>query len=242
MVRLSLNIDKTQYMNFKPKHKDINQNINLTIRSQIITRVENCKFLGVMLDDQLNWRTHITFIKNKVAKATGILYKVRRNLLRKHMVTLYNSLIYPYLSYCNTIWSSATNEVLNPLILMQKQVIRCICFLKKIHRTSSYFGPLNIMKLDEIRTFSEALFMYKFHNKSLPSLFCNYFTYNWSVNPYETRYSHLLRVPRYNTLLSKNFIKYRGANTWNYVMLNIKINVKPSTFKKLLKAHLMKGY
>jgi hypothetical protein len=240
--KLSLNIDKTHYMIFKPRNKDIIHNTQLTIRSQNISKVDNCKFLGVMLDDQLNWQTHINYIKNKVAKATGVLYNVRRNLLRKHMITLYNSLIYPYLSYCNTIWASATKNALNPLILIQKQVIRCICFLKKNQRTSSYFKPLNIMKLNELRTFSEAAFMYKLHNNLLPSMFQNYFVYNRTVNPYVTRQRDLIRVPRYTSMLSKNFIKYKGAKTWNYVMTNININVKFSTFKKLLKTHLMKDY
>jgi len=48
----------------------------LTIDGIKITQVESVKFLGVMVDEHLNWKTHINNIKNKIAKNIGILSKV----------------------------------------------------------------------------------------------------------------------------------------------------------------------
>ena len=58
-------------------------NVKIEINSVIIDRVNCCSFLGVELDDQLNWRRHITKVENKIINVIGILYKVRKNSTAK---------------------------------------------------------------------------------------------------------------------------------------------------------------
>ena len=35
------------------------------------------KYLGVIIDTKLNWISHMTFVKNKVAKGIGIIRRAR---------------------------------------------------------------------------------------------------------------------------------------------------------------------
>ena len=76
--KLSLNVEKTKYMFF---HKRIEQeNIVLKLpllqlNSHIIEKENSLKFLGVILDEHLNWKKHIQLIENKVSKNVGVLYK-----------------------------------------------------------------------------------------------------------------------------------------------------------------------
>ena len=42
-----------------------------------IFRVKSTKFLGVIIDDKLKWTAHIQYIKNKLSKSIGIMYKCR---------------------------------------------------------------------------------------------------------------------------------------------------------------------
>ena len=55
------------------------------------------KFLGMHLDKKLNFVNHITEMSMKVAKSTGILYKLNRFLPETILKTLYTLLVHPYL-------------------------------------------------------------------------------------------------------------------------------------------------
>ena len=78
--KLSLNAKKTKYSCFhKPSKKDdIPLRLpKLTINNHVIERQEFIKFLGVLLDENLNWKEHIKYTENKKAKNLGLLYKAR---------------------------------------------------------------------------------------------------------------------------------------------------------------------
>ena len=69
--KLSVNVKKNKYSIFhRPSKKD---NIplvlpKLTINNSEIARTESIKFLGVLLGEELGWKTHIKYIENKISK------------------------------------------------------------------------------------------------------------------------------------------------------------------------------
>ena len=101
--KLSLNIIKTHYMLFSNK-KVIQPNVTTEINGQPITCVTKTKFLGVIIDNKLTWKEHISYICGKVAKGIGIISNVRKYLNKNTLLDLYYSFIYPYLTYCNQVW------------------------------------------------------------------------------------------------------------------------------------------
>ena len=66
---------------------------DVIIQDRIISHVTSTKFLGVIIDDKLKWNLHIIYMKNKIAKSNGILYKIRNFLDRKTLTHLYNSFV-----------------------------------------------------------------------------------------------------------------------------------------------------
>ena len=68
--------------------------------------MENCKFLGVIIDENLTCKQHILYITDKIAKSTGILSKIRHYISNNLLITLYDTLIYPYLYYANIVWAN----------------------------------------------------------------------------------------------------------------------------------------
>ena len=79
------------------------------------------KFLGVIVDDSLNFKLHIDYISNKVSKSIGILFKLKDYLPQSTLVSLYYSFIYPYLIYCNLVWGGTYSSHLGKLIKLQKK-------------------------------------------------------------------------------------------------------------------------
>ncbi len=72
MNKLSLNFDKTNFMIFTNKDKSINDPI--TIDGAEITRVGETKFWGVMIDENLSWKSHINYTKKKISKIIALLH------------------------------------------------------------------------------------------------------------------------------------------------------------------------
>ena len=124
--KLSINTKKTNYIIFKYKQKKIHRNTHLYFDDQLLERADTTKFLGVYIDENLNWKSHIGHVCNKIAKSVGIIFKSRFLLSAKTKLSLYYSLIYPYLSYCNVAWSSTYITNLNRIFLLQKRVVRAM--------------------------------------------------------------------------------------------------------------------
>ena len=65
-----------------------------------IARAESLKFLGVLLDENLSWKTHIKCIENKISQIICILFKFRPFLdKKKSLLSLYYSYIHTYINY-----------------------------------------------------------------------------------------------------------------------------------------------
>ena len=187
--KLSLNKDKTKYTLFhKVRQKD---NIPLKLPSRFINdkemkRVDSIKFLGIMLDEHLTWRNHITTIKNKISKNLGLLYKAKRVLNMNALKSLYFSFIHSYLNYGNIVLASVTQTKLKKLASKQKQAIRIFenenCNIKE---SMTKMKILNIYKLNIYQVLN---FMHRIKTKSAPIVFHNNF--NEINHSYPTRFSN----------------------------------------------------
>ena len=85
--KLSLNIKKTHYMVFTSKKKTSDP-LNIYIDECCIDKVNCTKFLGVYIDDKLNWKKHISYISGKISRGLGIVLKARRILPLNTLKTL----------------------------------------------------------------------------------------------------------------------------------------------------------
>ena len=104
--KLSLNIKKTHFIIFKSKRKKLKKKVSIKRNAQPIEQLKYTKFLGLLFDEELSWKYHIDEVTNKISKMSGVLAKARHYLSLKTLQTLYNTMVYPYLSYCNIIWTS----------------------------------------------------------------------------------------------------------------------------------------
>ena len=107
--KLSLNASKMRYTFF---HKlQIADDIPLQlpplwINNILIKREYSLKFLGVILDENLSWKSHIKLLENKIAKNVGILYKAKFILNQKCLKSIYYAFIPSYINYANIAWGS----------------------------------------------------------------------------------------------------------------------------------------
>ena len=62
--------------------------------------VNSDKYLGVIIDHNLNCIDHIAYIKNIISKGISIMHRAKNFLNKSSLVGLYYSYIYPYFTYC----------------------------------------------------------------------------------------------------------------------------------------------
>ena len=62
------------------------------MNNSIITRVRARQFLGVIIDEKLTWKDHMSLVRSKTV---GILYRIRHLLNRSALFILYCSLFLP---------------------------------------------------------------------------------------------------------------------------------------------------
>ena len=213
--KLSLNIDKTDYVIFHSRHKKSSYDISLLLDNKCITRKTRVKFLGVFLDENLTWKPHINHVCKKISKSIGIIYRARFYLLASTKLSMYYTLIYPYLSYCNTAWSSTYVSNLSCIFLLQKRIVRVLTNSNYRAHTAPLFSKLKILSIYQLNSFHIGKFMYSYHNQLLPPSFRNLFTTNIEIHEYNTRNASSYRAHACRTNIKQFTILFQGPKLWN---------------------------
>ena len=165
--KLILNISKTNVMVFgNSKHSTTM--LQVSIKKRNIKRVYVTKFLGILIDDILNWKEHISLICSKISKCIAIIYKAKQLLDKESLVMLYDSLFVPYLTYCSEIWGNTNKTNIKCVYLLQKKVLRIVCNVDYRYYSNVLFKELRILKLFDSIELKTAMLMYKANKKSYP--------------------------------------------------------------------------
>ena len=86
--------------------------------------MEQTKFLGVVVQNNIRWNSHIEYIfKKKNAKGIGIIYKAKDKLMERAKISLYYALIYPDIHYCNAVWGNDYKTGLSVVHRQQKRLL-----------------------------------------------------------------------------------------------------------------------
>ena len=86
------------------------------------------KYLGILIDSNLTLKYHISYITSKISKAIGVIARLRHFIPSSTLLTLYRSLVSPYLLYGLTVWGQAPQIYLNQILVLQKRALRLIYF------------------------------------------------------------------------------------------------------------------
>ena len=100
---------------------------NVKIDEQVIKSSPDLKLLGVTLDDELSFSTHISDIcKMQVSKKVGVLVRLRNMIPREAKLQLYKSAILPNLTYCHIVWHSCKASDARKLERVQERALRVV--------------------------------------------------------------------------------------------------------------------
>ena len=235
--KLSLNASKTKYMLFGSNK--IKFDYCISINNVPIDKVSYCTFLGVAIDDQLNWKKHIDSICSKLSSAIGVIFKIRYKIDTKTALLLYNALIGSHLAYCNLIWGYGYRSSLNAIFTLQKRALKICLFLPKKTNTCYVFDAANKLTIFEINEFTVLSFVYSVINHLLPHVLQDFYIRVTDVHSYGSRRYLNIHTAHSSSNIRRFSPAVRGAALWNCLPVLIKQSVSSFAFSRLLKNHIV---
>ena len=235
--KLSLNVSKTNYLLF---YKDNTSNNPIKINNEIIEKASVSKFLGVYLDDQLNWKYHINHVIAKLSKTLGIMHNMRNLLNENTLRTIYCSLFLPYLNYCSEVWGNTYQTNLLRIITLQKKALRIICNVGRLDHTNNLFKRLNLLKFMDLIKYKTTIVMHQIFNKQMARNIRKFYTTH--ETNHASRHTNNFFKPQYRTNKKGQCLSIVGVNTWNKLDKELTKIKNLSNFKFRLKKSLINSY
>ena len=236
--KLTLNISKSKFM-IITKNRRCTQNFQLKINRKKLERCRSYKYLGLFVDENLNWKIHIKHLVKKLSNACGIISKLRHCVDTHTLKMVYYALVYSYIRYCNIVYGNASTSVLRPLVTQHNQIIRLMTFAPYGRLdVKSLFCDLKLLTIPEIHILEKSKFMYKYYNGLLPALFDNYInvpTVSHNYNLRQTRNDHRQVLSKYQSKM----MKFDGLTKWNDIPTGIQQCSSLKSFSYNLKNSLL---
>ena len=244
---LKLNYKKTNFLIFSPKTNKFKtlQNLKL-LRDQnnnTIERKTQYKYLGLMVDQDLNWKSHILAVKTKLSKALGILYRVRSILNKPSLNKLLHSLIISHVKYGIICYGRANKTSLKPINILYNQGIRCVNFLKRTDKNiKQLYLDQNVLSLENTFKLEIGKFCFKAKHNLLPDSFTNFFTKIDEIHKYNTRnFKNRFYLKKQNKKSGLLTLAHTGAKVWNSFPTLLQNTNSVHSFSKNLKKYLTKS-
>ena len=240
--KLSLNIDKTNYIIFHSSAVSVPSGSDIKIGKKHIKRVKFVKFLGLLLDEHLSWKYHLSELSKKLARTCGMFFKIRNLLPLDVLFCLHNALFLPFLQYGLIVWGQTYASYIDPIFKLQKKAVRAISFQPRMSPSLPIFNDFKLLKLSEIFELRLLTFVFDSINKTSPSCFHDFFLLSSSVHQYSTRQASqgdLYMFKKNSLQYGLKSIRYHGAKLWNTLPLELRNAPTKIMFKTKLKIHLL---
>jgi hypothetical protein len=166
MNLLTFNVNKTKYIIFNPKNEKIPQPNLLLVRGAEIERVKYTKYLGLIIDDKINWSEHVSYIKTKIRPFLALLRRTTYLIPSSTRLSVCYSYIHCHLTYLASLWGYTTNTRLEQLTRFQNKVIRLIFWpdYRSGTKTEALFRKYHILRINQrgLMSSENALFIVNF--------------------------------------------------------------------------------
>jgi len=204
-----------------------------------ILQTNRIKFLGVLLDDKLNFSNHVSNITNKISRSIGVIYRLRDYVPFSVVKMLYYALIYPYIMYGIEVWFNAPAYVTDRVVVLQKRAVRCINFLNNNDHTLECFREMKLLPVKFIFDLRISTYMYCTLNVNH---YDSYLGQKLQIlhdrHGRHTRNRNDFLIPRYKRVRTNSHIHYNCVKQWNRLPVELKAATSLNKFKVLMKNHL----
>ena len=179
--------------------------------------------------------SHTESLCHKNSKSIGIIAKIRHYVPRRVLLSVYNSLIVPYLTYGICAWANCALTFQRKIVILQKRALRLIYFSKSKEYTVPFYLNSNCLSLPRL-FFRDCRFLLYVNRQTALVSILNQFVKTSQIHNYRTRSvssdSFYVKFSRTDQMYA--FFSRIGAQIWNSIPYSIKL-LKRSSFREKIK-------
>ena len=166
--KLTLNSTKTEFMLIGSRQRlsTLPDTLELSINNVPINRVSSVKTLGVLIDEDLTWQTHIDKLSKKIASGIGAIKRIRPFCSTSYTTSyiIGSALIEPHFDYCNLVWGNCGKTLSDRLQKLQNRAARVLTSSSYDTDAKGLIRQLRWKDLYTQRQIQKALMVYKSFN------------------------------------------------------------------------------
>ena len=173
MNKLSIYPEKTVFMvtNYPRRQNNLPEPPTFYLNNTRIKQVHKTKYLGLTVDDSLNWNEQYKSVKGKVVGGLASLRKLQNILPQSQLLDVYRALVESHLRYANMVWGALPSAKLSTLQTYQNRALNLIESSK-----IKYIYNRNVLDVGELMVFDRAVMTLKIVNMLCPEGLQNKFT------------------------------------------------------------------
>ena len=240
--KMTNNVAKAAYSIFtnQPRIPTILNTVNFG--RDTIERVKFSRYLGLQLDDKLEWKEHIELLKAKLRKTLQAFKIVKNYLTEEQKRQMYYAYFFSRLQYGIELFGHTSKGQMKELQVLQSKAIKVLYRKDFRTPTKQLHKDCNILLVKDIQTLNILKFVFKQRIGKAPEAFNNYFTENNAIHGHNTRISNNLHPTKPKTSYGKKGIKYHGAILWNSTNMRLRQLDTLKCFARNMKKSLLEGY
>ena len=209
--RLVANIEKTKLMLFTPRKSP--QLPILFFNGTGLEWVSHIKYLGMIIDRNLNFTIQTQDICKKLSTIRGIIYALSKQVPQNILLNIYNTLAYPLLIQNIIIWGGIPKTHALKISVMMNKILRLILGVKfnenniPLMNTDAMYKELNLLKFHDVyRYFLLRFVHFMFFNRI--DIFLDNFSKFLPSNSHNTRNSRI-NLPPVRRDIGKRFTIFK---------------------------------
>nr|CAH7713322.1 unnamed protein product [Callosobruchus chinensis] len=234
--KLKININKTKYMVFKQKNKQV-QNINIYINNTPLEQVSKIKYLGLVVDDKLSWTQHINKINDKIVAMISIIFKCRNYLTKRTKGMIYNAFFVSHFRYLLPVWGTCSKTNFDKVQILQNKVLKVLYNYERLTNSNKLYTELHTFNLSALLQIEQCKLIFKILNKQQKSN--TVLILSNQVHNYETRIINNIYQINTRTNLGVYNPIVSASKAFNSLPRDIKNIKKFSAFVTKLKKHFL---
>jgi hypothetical protein len=228
--RMQANPDKFQAIAVGNKcHcKDLSFQVgNITINTE-----ETVKLLGVQIDSNLNYDTHIKAVCLRASRQANALGRIAKHLSLEGRKAIYHAFIVSNLNFCPLVWHFCSKANTQKLEKVNYRALRFV-FQNFNSSYEELLGKMKTCTLEVQRLRMVAMETFKILNGIGPVYLNDFIIEKQSV--YAFRYNKILEVPRTRTVrYGTNSFSSLAAKVWNSLPDHLRTATSFDTFKSMI--------
>ena len=239
--RLSLNVVKTQAMISGSSQRRIYTPMvpisHFQINGNDIDIVKETKYLGLMIDDNLKWKSNVRYTQKKIFRAIGLLKYAKHYVQDNTLRNMYLNIVQPHFSYFCSVWGCCGVTTLKILQKLQKRAARMCTCSPFDTPAAPLLQRLGWQSIESLINRENSTMVYKSLNNLTPEILGNLFSKLSDAHTRVLRNTKCnLAVPQRRTAYVQKSFAFRGAKAWNKLDSEVKLAPSFQSFKTKLKA------